>query len=114
MIERFQPTTRLSRALRAGDKVYLSGLTARDKSGDVRAQTLDILGQIDELLALAGTSRARLLKVNIWLTDISTFAQMNSAWESWVDPACLPARATVQAQLAGSGSLVEIMAEALA
>lgn len=113
MIERFAPTSRLSRAVKAGGTVYLSGLTAKDKSGGVAEQTRDVLAQIDQLLAAAGTSKSRLVKVNIWLTDVSTFAEMNSAWEAWVDPACLPARATVEAKLAGSGSLVEIMAEAI-
>ena len=114
MIERFDLTPRLSKALKANGFVYLSGLTAKDKSGGVAEQTADILAQIDHYLALAGTSKSKLVKVNVWLADVSTFAEMNSAWEAWVDPACPPARATVESRLAGSGSLVEIMAEALA
>ena len=113
MIVRFDLTPRLSKAVKAGGFVFLSGFTAKDKSGGVAEQTADILAQIDHYLALAGTSKSRLVRVNVWLTDISTFQQMNSAWEAWVDPTCPPARATVEAKLAGSGSLVEIMAEAL-
>lgn len=113
MIDRFETTGRLSKVLKAGGFVFLSGLTAKDKSGDVRQQTLDILRQIDGYLAQAGSDKAHLVSVNIWLTDISGFAEMNAAWESWVDPSALPARATVESALAGKGALVEIQAQAI-
>jgi enamine deaminase RidA (YjgF/YER057c/UK114 family) len=64
-----------------GDTVYLAGQVAR--TGDtVREQTADILAQIDELLAEAGTDKSNLLTANIWLTDISTFPEMNEAWSA--------------------------------
>lgn len=113
MIIRHDTTARLSKVLTAGQFVFLSGLTAKDKSGDVKQQTLDILAQIDGYLEKAGTNRDHLVSVNIWLTDISTFPAMNEAWESWINPQALPARATVESQLAGKGSLVEIMAQAI-
>jgi len=112
-ITRFETTPILSKALVAEGRVYISGLTAKDKAGDVYAQTKDILAQIDHYLALTGASKSRLVKVNIWLTDVATFSEMNRAWQEWVDPNALPTRATVGAPLAGSGSLVEIMAEGL-
>ena len=112
-IQRFEPTAILSKALVVDGRVYISGLTAKDKSGDVYGQTKDILAQIDHYLTLTGASKSRLVKVNIWLTDVATFSEMNRAWGEWVDPAALPSRATVGAPLAGNGSLVEIMAEGL-
>jgi len=39
---------------------------------------------------------------------MSTFAEMNEAWDAWVDPANLPARATVEARLASPDYKVEI------
>jgi enamine deaminase RidA (YjgF/YER057c/UK114 family) len=113
-IIRHELTPVLSKVLVANGFVFISGLTAKDKSGGVYEQTRDILAQIDAYLALANTSKEKLVKVNIWLTDISTFNEMNRAWTSWIDPARPPARATVESQLGGTGSLVEIMAEALA
>ena len=71
-------------------------------------QTREILEAIDRHLAAAGTSKSRLLSVSIWLADISTFAQMNAAWDAWVDKANLPARATVEARLASPDYKVEI------
>jgi enamine deaminase RidA (YjgF/YER057c/UK114 family) len=50
--------------------------------------------------------------VNIWLSDIRTFDEMNEAWDAWVAKDHMPARATVEAKLAGAQYLVEIAAVA--
>ncbi|MCY4086494.1 MAG: RidA family protein [Actinomycetia bacterium] len=101
----------LSLAVARGDTVYLAGQVARTGS-TVAEQTADVLEQIDELLAKAGTDKSKLLSANIWLTDISTFNEMNDVWTSWVAPGQTPARATVEAKLADPKFLVEIMATA--
>jgi len=111
-IKRYESTGRLSKVVVANGVAFLSGLTAKDRSGGVREQTADVLAQIDTYLDLAGTAKSKLLKVNIWLRDLSDFAEMNAAWDAWIDPEEAPARATVQSSLA-DGILVEIMAEAL-
>jgi enamine deaminase RidA (YjgF/YER057c/UK114 family) len=110
MIKRIESNKRLSRAVVCDRMVHLCGLTAVDKSGDVSAQTVDVLRQIDELLAAAGTNKSLLVSANVWLPDIADFNAMNTAWEAWIDPTNPPARATVQAVLAGTGNKVEIMA----
>ena len=74
----------------------------------VGAQAKVILGQIDALLAEAGTSKQNLLSASIWLKDIGTFAEMNEVWDKWVVPGAPPARATVEARLAGPQYLIEI------
>lgn len=109
-IQRLNPGTRFSQAVVHGDTVYLAGHTAHDPTAGVREQTRDILEQIDAVLAEAGTNRSRLLSVQVWLTDISTFAEMNAAWEAWVDAEHLPTRATVEARLASDDWKVEIAA----
>jgi len=113
MIERFETTSRLSKILAVGNSVFLSGLTAKDKSGDVKQQALDIFHQIEGYLAMAGTDKRHLVSVNIWLADITLAPRMNEAWESWIDPEALPARATVGAALGGQGTLIEVMAQAI-
>jgi len=67
---------------------------------------------IDKLLKQAGTSKAKILKANIWLSDIRTFDEMNKVWDGWVAKGNAPARATVEAALAGPEYLVEIMVTA--
>ena len=59
--------------------------------------------------AAAKTDKSRLLSAMIWLTDMSTFQEMNKVWEAWVVPGATPARATVMsAQLAASDFKIEI------
>ena len=112
-ITRIEPGARMSEAVIHAGKVYTCGIVADAAMGkSVYEQTKDILSQIDALLAQAGTDKTRILKANIWLTDISTFADMNKAWDAWVVADKTPARATVEAKLAAAGYDVEIMVEA--
>ena len=107
-IRRLQPETRLAGAVVHGNTVYLAGQVADDPTLDAEGQTVDILRQIDALLAEAGTDKSRLLSVQIFLRDIRDITAMNRAWDAWLDPAAKPARATVQAPLADPEWRVEI------
>ncbi|RDV02332.1 RidA family protein [Undibacter mobilis] len=112
-IERYDSNQRMSKCVVHGNTVYLAGIVANDaKSKDMTAQTKDILAQIDGYLAKAGTDKSKLLSANIWITSMSEFAAMNAAWDAWVSPGNTPARATVEAQLAGPEYKVEIMVQA--
>ena len=112
-ITRIGAGKRMSEAVIHGDKVYLAGFVADKTVGkSVKEQTADILSQIDATLKQAGTDKSKILKANIWLTDIGTWAQMNEAWDAWVVAGQTPARATVESKLAGPGLDVEIMVEA--
>ena len=112
-ITRIGAGKRMSEAVIHGGKAYLSGFVADKTAGkSVKEQTADILAQIDATLKQAGTDKTRILKANIWLTDIKTFAEMNAAWDAWVVPGQTPSRATVEAKLAAPGLDVEIMVEA--
>ena len=103
---------RMSRAVVHGNTVYLAGLTAGDTGQDIKGQTKQILDKIDDYLAQAGTNKSKLLKANLWIKDMALFAEMNSVWNAWVDPANPPARACVRAEMARPEVLVEIMVEA--
>ena len=110
-IERIGVGPRMSQAVKAGSLVFLAGQVA-DHGGTVGEQTAAVLAKIDALLAKAGTDKTRILSVNIWLTDMSTFAQMNAVWDQWVPAGHTPARATVEAKLATPEFKVEIAAVA--
>ena len=109
-IRRIECGSRMSQAVVHNGTVYLAGQVAPDESSatTVKDQTAAALAEIDRLLAAAGTSKANLLSAFIWLTDIDTFEDMNAVWDQWVQPGCAPARATVEARLAGPEYLVEI------
>ena len=108
-IERHEVGPIMSQIVVHGDTVYLAGQVAGDPSADVKGQTQQILDQIDAHLATVGSDKSKVLSANIWLTDISTWADMNEVWSAWVDPANPPARATVEAKLAAPQYIVEIM-----
>ena len=109
-IERYDVGPRMSKAVVHGNTVYLAGIVADNPKGkSVADQTKDILRQIDGFLAQAGSDKSKLLSANIWLADMSTFSEMNAAWDAWVSPGNTPARATVEAKLAAPDYKVEIM-----
>ena len=112
-IKRIGVGSRMSEAVIYGGVARLAGFVAEKAAGkSVKEQTQDILAQIDETLKECGTDKSKLLKANIWLTDIKTFGQMNEAWDAWVSKGNTPARATVESKLAAPGLDVEIMVEA--
>lgn len=112
-LRRIESGPRLSEAVVHGGKVYTAGVVADAAAGkSVAEQTKDVLAQIDAILAQAGSDKSKLLKVNIWLTDITTIGEMNAVWDAWAIPGHTPARATVEAKLASAQWAVEIMVEA--
>ncbi len=107
-IRRIDVGPRMSQAVVHGNTVYIAGQVAADPKADVTVQTEQILGQIDRLLKEAGTDKTRILSATIWLSNMGTFAEMNSAWDAWVSAGNTPARATTEAKLAAPDYRVEI------
>ncbi|MBI1686987.1 RidA family protein [Caulobacter hibisci] len=109
MIERIGKAARWSDAVVAGGLVFLSGHVAEETvGGSVLEQTKEVLAQIDDTLAQAGTDKSKLVSATIHLADIGQIAAMNAAWDAWVDPENPPARTTVEARLASPDYAVEI------
>ena len=109
-IERMHTGPRMSQVVIHNSTVYLAGQVASGAPGkSVAEQTKDILSTIDSLLAGAKSDKSKLLSATIWLTDMSTFSEMNSVWDTWVVPGATPARATVvSAKLAAPEFSIEI------
>jgi enamine deaminase RidA (YjgF/YER057c/UK114 family) len=111
MIERIGKAARWSDAVAVNGLVFLAGHVAEAAAGkSVFEQTSDVLAQLDETLAEAGSGKAKLVSVTIYLADIGGFDEMNRAWDQWMDPENPPARATVEARLAHPDYAVEITA----
>ena len=106
-ITRIESGPRMSQAVVYGDLVYLPGQVG--EGGDVGAQPRHALSEVDRLLAAAGSNKSRILSTTIWLADMADFAAMNSVWDTWVDKANPPARATGEAKLAAPKYKVEII-----
>ncbi|WP_029356282.1 RidA family protein [Bosea sp. 117] len=106
-IQRIETGPRMSKAVVHGSTVYLAGQVGTGAT--VAEQTQDVLAQVDKWLAAAGTDKTKLLAATIYLSDMSTFAEMNKVWDAWVAPGQTPARATVEAKLATPDYKVEIV-----
>lgn len=107
-----------SQVVRAGNLVFVAGVTGQDASrrrvgDDVATQTRQALANLAASLRAVGGSLADVCAVTAFLEHADRdFAAYDAAYaESFpVDP---PARATVQAHIAGDGLLVEIQATAV-
>ena len=108
-ITRHDQSAILSLAVEHGNTVYLAGVVAKNLDADIKAQTKEVLNEIDRLLAKCGSNKSQVLAATIWVTDIRNRAPMNEVWTAWVDPRNMPARACVEAKLADPRALVEIM-----
>jgi len=113
-ITRIDPGKRLAAAVKHSDTLYIAGQTADTESGSIEVQTKEVLAKIDALLAKGGSSKAKLLTINVYLSNIADFAAMNTVYDAWLDTANLPARATVETRLASPNLRVEMTAVAAA
>ena len=107
-IERINCGPRMSSAVVHGNIVYLAGLTADDRTLDVKGQTKQILDKIDRFLAQAGTDKTRILSASIWLASHASYNDVNEIWDAWVPEGEAPARACVESKLAFPQYTVEI------
>jgi reactive intermediate/imine deaminase len=100
----------LSAAIRAGNRVYLSGMLGNtpETKGDVAAQTRETLARIRRALEAAGCTPADVVDAIVYLTDVQNFAAMNGVYREFFQKD-FPARATVQSGLVAPDGLVEIM-----
>lgn len=110
-IKRIGVGARMSEAVCYNGIIWLAGQIG-NPGDNVETQTKTCLAEVDRILAEAGTDKTRILSTQIWLADISTFDQMNKAWDAWVPAGHTPARATGEAKLAGPEYLVEIIVTA--
>lgn len=113
-ISRSHVGKRLSEVARYNGVLYLAGQVADDVTQDIKGQTAQVLAAVDKLLEEHGSDKTKILQCLIYISDMAHFRQMNEVWDAWVAPGCAPPRATVEARLASSAKLVEIVVTAAA
>ena len=107
----------ISDAVCAGGLVFLSGRAPVDPAtltvidGDFEAQARSVFADIDAVLAAAGSSRDRVLRVECFLADAADFPAWNALWSEYFTPP-RPARTTVLAGFAVPGILIELQVTA--
>ncbi|MDL2260126.1 RidA family protein [Deltaproteobacteria bacterium OttesenSCG-928-K17] len=105
-----------SQAIKSGGLVYVSGQLPIDVStGEMPAAAADqarqSLTNIKTILEAAGSSMDKVIRVGIFMTDLSQFAAVNDVYATFFTKDC-PARATVQVSALPKGAQVEIEAVA--
>ena len=107
-IEKFNSNAVMSAVTVFNQVVYLSGQVPKNTGNDIAGQTREILATIDELLALAGTDKSRLLSAQLYIKNLSDFSTVNAIWIDWMKGCTPPSRATIQAELVNPDWLIEI------
>ena len=72
----FEATVGYSRAVRAGPCVAVSGTTASGTSGDIGAQTREVLRRIEIALTEAGAALCDVVRTRIYVTDIARWREV--------------------------------------
>ncbi len=102
-----------SQATREGDLLFVAGQLASDDprwagpAGDIEAETRAAMDRIGRVLALAGASHDDIVRVGIFLTDLTVFDRMNAVYRRYFR-ARLPARTTVGVASLLNGGMIEI------
>jgi len=107
-----------SQAVRAGNTVYLSGQIPLDPdtgdvvNGDFEVRTRRVFANLDAVCKAAGGGLDSIVKLNVYLTDLGRFAEVNAIMaETFAEP--FPARAAVQVSALPKGVDVEMDAVAV-
>ena len=102
-----------SHATRAGGFIFVSG-TLGTKAGSfelvpggAKAETRQTILNIQSILRGAGAELADVVKVNVFVTDMAKFGEMNEAYLEFF-PSEPPARITVGCSALALGAFVEI------
>ena len=108
-----KPGVPISQAVRAGNLVFVSGITPFTKDlqiakGDFDAQMRQVMDNIVNILDEAGTGLDDVVKVTVVLTRISDFDAMNRIYRDYFGEDDHPARITIEAPLAHPDFLLEI------
>ena len=102
------PPPPYSSELSYGNLVFVAGKgVGAGFQGDIKAQATRLLDLVEESLKAAGSSMDKVLKVNVYLSDIKNFDGMNEVYRPRFasDP---PVRTTIGGVVMPDGGLVEI------
>jgi 2-iminobutanoate/2-iminopropanoate deaminase len=108
-----------SQAVEANGFVFVSGQlpidpqTGKIVEGDIKALTTRIIDNIEAILKEAGSSLDKVVRTDVFLTDLKDFALMNEVYGSRFKGSVLPARQTIQVSALPMSSCIEISCVAI-
>jgi 2-iminobutanoate/2-iminopropanoate deaminase len=107
-----KPVAAYSQAIEANGFVFTAGQLGLDPAtgklaAGLEAQAEQVFANLKAVLAAAGSSVERIVKVNIYLADLTHFAAVNAVYERFVG-SHRPARTTIGAGALPQGALIEV------
>ncbi|WP_458095656.1 RidA family protein [Roseomonas sp. WA12] len=107
-----------SHAVKAGGFVFVTGTTpfkggeresATIAKGDLAAQVHQVMQNIQAILEEAGTTLDRAVKMNVAMTDLTRYHEMDAIYRTYFTPGNYPSRQTTESpRLAHPDFLVSI------
>ncbi len=106
-----------SQGVEIGNLIFTSGQIPLTKNGelikdDFKSESIQIIKNIESILISGGSSLSDIVKITVYLTDLSLFSQLNEVFEQFFieEP---PARSAVEVKGLPMGSRIEMEAIAL-
>ncbi len=78
-------------------------------SGDFELECIQVLNNLKEILESSGSNIFNIIKLTVYLTDLSNFSILNTVFEKYFNDS-LPARSTIQVSALPKDARVEIEA----
>jgi 2-iminobutanoate/2-iminopropanoate deaminase len=106
-----------SLGLKAGNLIFVSGQVMEPGASGISEQTITALEKIKKILKAAGANVSDIVKITVYLKNMSDFKKMNSAYKDFFEKNGItekyPTRTTIEAVCPVPNGLVEIDAIAL-
>ena len=109
------PVGPYNQAVKAGGLLFCSGQIALDPatgemvgSGDVEAETRQVLANLQAVLGAAGCSPQQVVRTTVFLADLADFAKVNALYAEVFGAGISPARACVEVAALPKAARVEI------
>ena len=110
-----KPVGPYNQAVLVDSWLYCSGQIALDPatgemvgSGDVEAETRQVLKNLMSVLKAAGGKNSNVIRTTIYLTDLNDFAKVNEIYAETFGNMISPARACVEVSQLPKGGKIEI------
>ncbi|MEZ4288783.1 MAG: Rid family detoxifying hydrolase [Polyangiales bacterium] len=110
-----KPAAAYSQAVTVDGWLYCSGQIAMDPNtgemvpnADIVAQTTQVMSNLQAVLRAAGCDFHDVVKVTVFLTDMSEFSKMNEVYSRFINLSVPPARACVAVAALPRNASVEI------
>ncbi len=103
-----------SQAVQAGGFLFLSGQlpidpnTGKIEATTIEEQTIQVFSNIEAILKAAGLTFNHVVRMEVFLADLSHFTAMNTIYATYFTGPIKPARHTIQAARLPLNALIEI------